>query len=159
MFLICLLLWILFNGRITVEILLFGIVISAAVYALSCALFGFSWKKDLAFFKMIPGILGLFRVLIWEIIKSNLAVAKMIWSSGKISPSYETFVTPLRTTAARIALTDCITLTPGTITALLDGDHYTIHCMSESMAAGLDQEHNTFVRQLLKIERSGEARR
>ena len=158
MFVICLLLWILFNGALTWEIFLFGLAISAAIYAVSCVLFGFSLDKDRAFLRKLPAVLSLFRVLLVEIVKSNLAVTKMIWSGGVIAPSYQTFKTPLRTTTARVVLADCITLTPGTITGILDGDHYTIHCLSQSMADGLDQEHNVFVRQLLKIEGNGDIR-
>lgn len=156
MFLICLFLWILFNGALTLEILLFGIVISAFIYTVSCAFFGFSFEKDLAFFKKIPGILSLFRVLLVQIVKENLEVTGMIWSGRTLQPSYQTFQTPLRSTAARVILADCITLTPGTITGLLDGDRYTIHCLSRSMADGLEQEHYLFACELLKIEGNGD---
>lgn len=153
MFLICLLLWILFNGRITVEILLFGLAVSAAVYAVSCALFGFSFQKDLALLKKLPGMVKLFGILLAEIAKANLAVTKIIYSRNTPKPRFVAFNAPLAGTAARVALADCITLTPGTITGLLEDGRYTVHCLDESMADGLDD--STFVRQLQKIEQEG----
>ena len=157
MFLICLLLWILFNGRITPEILLFGIAVSAGIYALSCILFGFSFEKDRVLVKILPGIPKMFFALISEMVKSNLSVTEMIWSGRKLSPTFKTFETHLHSTAARVALADCITLTPGTITGILDGDHLTMHCIDVSMTDG--KEEARFIRQLQKIEALAEAER
>lgn len=153
MFILCLLLWILFNGRFTAEIFLFGVVISAAVYAVSCTLLGFSFEKDKALMRRIPGILKMALIFLREMLKSNLAVTKMVWSGRKLSPCYKTFEAHLRTRAARVVLADCITLTPGTITGTLEGDTLTMHCIDVSMADG--SEEAAFIRQLQKIEGTG----
>ncbi|HPA61444.1 MAG TPA: Na+/H+ antiporter subunit E [Clostridia bacterium] len=47
------------------------------------------------------------------------------------------FHTKLQTKAARVALADCITLTPGTITVHLHEDEYLVHCLDESLEGGL----------------------
>ena len=150
MFLICLLLWILFNGRFTLEIFLFGIAISAAVYAVSCTLLGFSFEKDRAFLCRIPGIIRLFALLLREIVRANLAVTGMIYSGKKPDPCYTSFRTPLKTNAARVALADCITLTPGTITGILEDGQFTVHCLDRSMGDGLDS--SSFVARLQDLE-------
>lgn len=150
MFLICLLLWILFNGRITLEILLFGIAISLAVYAVSCALLGFSFEKDRAFVRRIPGIAKLLGILLKEIVKANLAVTGMIYSGRKLKPCFVSFRTPLKTRGAQVALADCITLTPGTITGLMEDGEFTIHCIDGSMSADIGD--SVFSRQLQAIE-------
>ena len=157
MFLLCLLLWILFNGRITPEILLFGIAVSAAIYAVSRMLFGYSMRKDLALAEKIPDIVILFFVLLREIIKSNLAVVKAVYSRKQPDPQYAEFDTILKKNGTRVALADCITLTPGTITATLDGEHYTIHCLNQFMVDGLEPEKRVFTRQLVKFDRDEEA--
>ena len=36
-------------------------------------------------------------------------------------------------------LANAITLTPGTITVTLEGSEYTVHCLDESMAEGLQE--------------------
>ncbi|MBQ8075078.1 MAG: Na+/H+ antiporter subunit E [Oscillospiraceae bacterium] len=157
MFLICLLLWILFNGRITLEILLFGIAVSAAVYAVSCALFGFSIRKELALVGKLPEMAMMFCVLVREIVKSNLAVVKAVYSRKQPDPHYAEFETELNKTGTRVALADCITLTPGTITGKLDGRHYVIHCLNSEMLDGLEPEKRIFTAQLIKLDENEEA--
>ena len=155
MFLLCLLLWILFNGRFTLEIFLFGIVVSAAVYAVSCALLGFSFEKDRAFIRRIPGIFRLLILLLKEVVKANLAVTGMIYSGKKPDPCFTSFRPSLKTAGARVALADCITLTPGNITGRLEDGQYTVHCLDKSLEDGLDS--SSIVRLLQDLEREGAA--
>ena len=151
MFIICLLLWILFNGKITLEIVVFGMAVSAVCYALSCALLGFSYEKDKAFVKKLPGIFKLLGTLICEVVKANIAVIRMVYSKKQPRPEFTSFDAPLETTGARVALADCITLTPGTITGQLNGGHYTVHCLDASMADGMDD--SCFVHRLKELEK------
>lgn len=156
MFLIFFLLWILFNGRITWEIVLFGLAVSAVCYAVSCALLGFSFQKDLAFIKKLPCLFGLIGVLLVEIVKTNLTVIKMIYSKKKPKPVYTVFEAPLETDSARILLANCITLTPGTITGKTEDGKYTVHCLDGGMADKPDS--SPFVKQLKKLEKKGDVR-
>ena len=55
----------------------------------------------------------------------------------EIQPELVTFHTDVKTPAGRAFLANAITLTPGTITVSLEGDTYVVHCLDESMAAGL----------------------
>ena len=151
MFLICLLLWILFNGRVTLEILVFGVVIAAGIYGIFCALFGYSFEKDMALVRKLPGILSLAGSLLVEIIRANLAVTKMIYSKKKPAGCYVRFKPALNTRAAQVTLADCITLTPGTITGLLEDGEYTVHCLDESFTQGISD--SVFVRHLKTIEK------
>ena len=54
MFVVFLLLWIVFNGRITVEILLIGTFLCAALFAFCCRFLGYSVKKDVRFVRLLP---------------------------------------------------------------------------------------------------------
>jgi multicomponent Na+:H+ antiporter subunit E len=47
MFVLFFLFWVMLNGRITVEITLFGLVISAAMYVFVCKFTEFSFRKDM----------------------------------------------------------------------------------------------------------------
>ena len=47
-------------------------------------------------------------------------------------------------------LANAITLTPGTITVTLEGSEYTVHCLDESMAEGI--QDSEFVKYILKFE-------
>lgn len=150
MFIACMLLWIIFNGKITLEIVLFGIAISAAVYALSCVLFDFSFKKDMAMLRRLPGICKLLFILIIEVIKANIDVIRRVYSSAEQEPSFVRFAVPLKSKGAQVALADCITLTPGTISGQMENGEFVVHCLDKSLGEGIDD--SVFIRQLMKIE-------
>jgi multicomponent Na+:H+ antiporter subunit E len=63
------------------------------------------------------------------IFKMYVASFKVLWNivRGRINPGVVHFRTRLRSDIARVALTNSITLTPGTITLLLDDDHLIVH--------------------------------
>ena len=93
-------------------------------------------------------------VLIKEIIKANFAVIKMITSSRyEIEPAVVRFKTDLKTTPARILLANSITLTPGTITVMLENDEYEVHCLDKSLAEGMNS--SVFVKLLEEMEGDG----
>lgn len=151
MYLLLVLLWILFNGRFTWEILIFGLVISAVLYWFCCQFLGYSVKKELAFFRKIGLVIELIVTLLVEIFKANGQVILWIYSSKyRMEPALVHFKTDLKSETARAVLADCITLTPGTITATLEGDEYTVHCLDRDMGEGLDE--SAFVKILRKLE-------
>ena len=150
LFLLLLGLWLIFNGHITLEILLFGGAI-AELCCLCCRyLLGWSREKDRAFLRKLPGIVKLLCLLLKEIIKANLAVIGWVYSRKKPESVYASFDPGLHKRGSRIALADCITLTPGTITGMLKGGAYTIHCLDASMDG--DWECSGFVRLLREME-------
>ncbi len=54
MYFVFLALWIVLNGKVTVEIISFGLVIAAALYWFICKLMYYSNKKELLALKKIP---------------------------------------------------------------------------------------------------------
>lgn len=152
MFLLLLLCFIIFNQAFTLEILIFGIFISAAVYAFACKFFDYSIKKDLFIMKKLPGIFIYILTLLWEVIKANVALFKLFTAKSKEErePCLVTFKTRLHTKLARALLANAITLTPGTITVNLKDDMYTVHCFDKSLAKGLND--TVFEKKLLKLE-------
>ena len=71
MYLVFLIIWIIFNEKFNLEILLFGLVISAVVFAFVCRFMDYSVKKELNFYRKLPGMLGYVFVLIKEILVAN----------------------------------------------------------------------------------------
>ena len=71
-------LWLLLNGRITVEICVFGVVIAGAVYAFCVYALGYHPSHEKRLLKRLGGYVVYVAVLIWEIVKANLAVIKII---------------------------------------------------------------------------------
>ena len=91
-------------------------------------------------------------LMLWEVIKANLAVLKVIFSGTKHPESV--IVTrrfPLVTEFARNVLANSITLTPGTISVEVTGDVFTVHGLESSFADGLDDW--VVLKFLMKIER------
>ena len=58
----------------------------------------------------------------------------------KIDPTIVTFKTTLKSTLAKVALANSITLTPGTITIRIEGQVFYVHAISRKAAAGLPGE-------------------
>lgn len=155
MYLIFFLIWVIFNGQLTLEIAAFGVVIAGIIYWFICRFLGYNPKTDFILMKKLFQILYYVFVLVKEIIKANFAVIKMIMSSRyEIEPAVIRFKTDLKTTPARILLANSITLTPGTITVSLENDEYVVHCLDKSLAEGINS--SIFVTLLEKMERMDE---
>lgn len=146
-------LWLVFNGKVTLEMVLFGIVLSTAVYLFCWKFLEYSPKRELLALRLLPQGIGYFFVLVWEVIKANCAAISLI-----VSPKYEvepllvTFRTELKTDLARTVLANSITLTPGTITVELTDEEFKVHCLDKEMAEGI--EDSVFVRLLMKMEKT-----
>jgi multicomponent Na+:H+ antiporter subunit E len=78
--------------------------------------------------------------LIWEILKSNLHVAKVVLSpSLPIRPRLVRVKATQRTDLGRVIYANSITLTPGTITLDVRGDDFLVHALTEVTAAGVEE--------------------
>ncbi len=151
MYLFLLALWIIFNGRITLEIVLLGAVLAAAVFAFMCRFMDYSIGKEKNILTLAALIGRYVLVLIVEIIRSTLGACRFILVPGAApQPLICRFTTPLQTDQARALLANSITLTPGTITVSLENGEYTVHCLDRSMAEGLSDSR--FVQLLLRME-------
>lgn len=151
MYIIFLLLWIMLNGQFNLEIVCFGVVIAGVLYAFVCRFLDYSPKKDLLLMRKLPYILGYILILIWEIIKANMDAIRLSLSvRNEVDPVIVRFRTDLKSRAARVALANSITLTPGTITVALEEDELIVHALDETLIEGIDE--SIFVRMLRKME-------
>ena len=142
--------WI-FNGRITLEITLFGIVIAGLMFGFVCKFMDYSIAKERKLYKKLP-LFGKYVVLlIGEILKANLAVCRLILTRKEVpEPVMVKVHANLKTETARVILANSITLTPGTITVSLTGQELLVHCLDKSLAEGM--ENSEFVKLLEKLE-------
>ena len=151
MYLIFFLVWLIFNGQITTEIVLFGLVISAGIYFFICKFMNYRPRTDLLIMKRAGLFAFYFLVLLKEIVKANFAVVKlMTMEKYEIEPVIVRFKVDLKTKAAKAILADSITLTPGTITVSLEENEYQVHCLDRDLAEGI--ENSEFVTLLQKME-------
>lgn len=145
------LLWVIYNGSFTVEICIFGIVISLLLFAFSCKFMDHSWKREIRFYRKSFLFLQYVFLLVKEIVKANFGVLHMIISQREeIQPKLVTFRSDLRTVTGKVLLANAITLTPGTITVELEGDQFMVHCLDESLAEGMDE--SVFADYIKKME-------
>lgn len=152
MYLLYFLLWIIYNGNITLEICVLGLIISATIFAFTCRFADYSVRKELRIYKKAVKFLQYIFTLLLEIIKANFGVIHMILTQKEeIEPVLVTFQSDVETPTGRAFLANAITLTPGTITVSLEENEYTVHCLDESMAEGLDD--TIFAKQLKEMER------
>jgi multicomponent Na+:H+ antiporter subunit E len=83
-------------------------------------------------------LLGYAPWLMWEVIKSNLHVARLVLSHPmRINPRFVRMDSPVKGHRAVTLLGCSITLTPGTVTVEADGDKLLVHALDEHAARGL----------------------
>lgn len=151
MLLLFFLVWIIFNGRLTMEIAFFGIAVAGAVFGFVCRFMEYSLKKELRFYRLMPAFAQYLYYLIKEIVFSNITVSRMILTrKEEMEPVIVHVHTSLKSEIARVILANSITLTPGTITVSLTDDKLLVHCLDKSLSEGM--EDSIFVRLLQKME-------
>jgi multicomponent Na+:H+ antiporter subunit E len=139
LWLFCFGLWLLLSGYFDVPLLLsFG--------ALSCALVVFvAWRTEVIDPEEQPlrlrfnlHIFSYWPWLLWQIVLSNLDVAKRILDPRlPISPTLITLRPTQRSDLGRVIYANSITLTPGTVTTALSGDTLEVHALTREAADSL----------------------
>lgn len=143
--------WMILNGRATVEICVFGVLFSSGLLYFMCRFMGYSLRKELLLFRLIPWFVRYFWVLVKEIVKANVCVLKLILSPElQPEPAFVYFHTELHSGVARVILANSITLTPGTITVSLEDNQFCVHCLDRELAEGV--ENSVFVELLKEME-------
>lgn len=151
MYLLLVAFWIVLNGKITAEIVILGILFAAAIYAFAHKFMGLTWQREKSFWKHLGWAVCYLTVLLKEIIVSNMAMLRIVFSPGKtFHPVIVSFPAPLKSHLLQVILADSITLTPGTITVRLYEEKFEVHCLDASMALGLND--GVFVKMLKKWE-------
>ena len=118
------LLWLILNGKVTLEICLFGVVITGAVYAFCVAALGCRPQAERRFLKRLGGYVVYGAILVRE-----------------IKPDYHPAIVrvraPLEKPVSRMLLSNSITLTPGTVTVRQEGEDYLVLCLNKAHAADI----------------------
>jgi multicomponent Na+:H+ antiporter subunit E len=147
--------WIIFNGRITMEILLFGAVISTVMFYFICKYMNYNPQKEKNFYRNILPFCGYLFLLIKEIIIANIAVFRLILNGNEVVEPIIVRIKPdLKSEFLRVVLANSITLTPGTITVSISEEELVVHCLDKSLAEGMEQSQ--FVKMLQRMERGGQ---
>ncbi len=119
--------WVLFTWNVSLRSLMIGLVHSIIVAVITFRLFIEEDEAARRSHMPRPHYLLIFTVvLIYQMYVSSFQV---LWNivRGRINPGVVHFRTRLRSDIARVTLGNSITLTPGTITLLIDDDHLIVH--------------------------------
>lgn len=145
------LIWIIFNGRVTAEILLFGCLLSALLFLFIWRILGWDPRHELGLYRNLPVFLAYLCCLVAEIFKSAFAVSCLALSPRRHpDPVLVEFDSGLFDNIQNVLLANAITLTPGTITVVQTNGHFLVHCLRPEYGEGL--EKSRFVRILSRIK-------
>lgn len=145
------LLWLILNGRVTVELILLGIPISALVLLLANRAVGYTLKTDIRIMRNLPVFFLYTLNLVAEILKASAAVMGVVLDpSKKPEPVIVEFHSGLKTELQNVLLANSITLTPGTYTLFQEGDHFVVHCLKREYGEGM--EESSFVKYLRLLD-------
>lgn len=151
LFLLLFVFWIILNGNVTGEILLFGVVISMIVYKFTYKSTRLTSSLERKALKKLPLIIKYLAILVFEVYKANIEIIKQVLSPHpEIKPALKYFKADLRSRISLVALANSITLTPGTITVTMNEDELLIHALKVEYLDGI--EESIFVEKLKKLE-------
>ncbi len=92
--------------------------------------------------------------LLWEIAKSNVVVARLIWSpSLPISPTVFQVPASQKSQLGQVVYANSITLTPGTVSMTLENNQVRVHALTEDIAE--DLQTGTMDRRVTALEGEG----
>ena len=149
------LLWIILNGKINLEIVLFGIAFSALFTLFCMKVLGYSPATGIRFFRNFPLFIWYTANLIIEIIKASAAVMSVsLRPSEKPDPVVIEFHSGFNTDLQNVLLANSITLTPGTYTLFQEGDRLVVHCLRKEYAEGMEESSFVKILRKLKLEES-----
>ncbi len=151
-------LWIVFNGRITLEIVFVGVVVSVLLSLLTCKMTGIKLRNAMlgrsGAYRYVPYLFRLIR----EIVSCSLRVIVLVLHPKReVKPKLFYFEPKLASEGVRVLLSNSITLTPGTLTVGLRGARLHVHALDASFSEGI--ETSELVRTLERIDEAKTKRR
>ena len=156
--LVCFALWLILNGRFTAEIVIAGIFLSFMLdmFVKRFMQIHFTGASFMKCLKLFPSAVFYVIVLVIETVKANFSLARLIFGHDvDVEPCLVKFRTSLKSTAARIALANSLTLTAGGVTVSVKGDEFLVHTLNRKAADEL--EGSIFERLLARMERIANA--
>ena len=147
---IAFILWLILNGRVTVEILIFGLLIGVCVSFFAFKVTGYSPADDWRIFKNLSVFILYALNLVREILKAAWTVMVMVFRADEPDPVIIEFHSGFHNNLQNVLLANSITLTPGTITVFQEDDHFVVHCLRREYGEGI--ENSSFIRILRRLK-------
>jgi multicomponent Na+:H+ antiporter subunit E len=123
-FILLFLVWIGISNSLASDELIVGAIVSFIV------VYFFTDRSKLNLFSILKKYIFFIPLFLKELVKSNLEVAKIVLSPKiDIKSGIVDLQTTLINDSDKLLLANSITLTPGTLTLELDGDHLYVHVL------------------------------
>lgn len=132
--------WLTLSGYFKPMLLILGVISIATVIAMTARMR--LLDHETAPYLSIPRTLSYFVWLFAEIVKANVEVVRAVMSPNmEVSPTLVKVPLPQDTDIGRVMFANSITLTPGTVSVLMEDDHILVHALLEDMSApeGFDE--------------------
>ncbi|MEG1524544.1 MAG: Na+/H+ antiporter subunit E [Clostridia bacterium] len=144
-------LWLILNGRVTLELVLVGLVVCSALALFTAKMTGHTIRYEMTHFFCALKYVGYFFQLMIEICKSGFHVITLVLHpSREIQPKLIYFNSDIWREGLRVMYANSITLTPGTITVELSDGCYRVHALDASFLDGIAD--NSLTRKLKRLE-------
>lgn len=139
LFVLLFLFWIILSFKIDLTIAVIGFLVSLMVVFFNYDLVFNNQEAMKLTFRLLYKLLRLFFVLIFNIVKSNIEVAKIVLSKNMpIDPGFETIKNPLKKELNQALFANAITLTPGTLTVEMDDEEIVVHGLVKNSVKDID---------------------
>ena len=138
MFFVLFVLFLLLSGSVTLKNLIIGFVLSLLLTMFSALFLGYRARPLKKLPKYLLRLLNYIRLLLVEIVRSNMAVLRLLYSAEEPAPLLVRFKSPLGKRETEVLVANSITLTPGTITVDLGKGEYLVHALDESLAEDIE---------------------
>lgn len=138
MFFLLLFFWSIIDGKLTVESILLGSSASILIIYLNKDILFTSSDGGPVTLRFLWHFTTLIAILIVEIVKSNINVAKIVLNPKMpIEPSFVRVPVRFKKDFNKVLYGNVVTLTPGTLTVDIVDDEYIIHALTKEAAEGL----------------------
>ena len=134
------LLWVVFNDRLSVDVIVAGVIVVVLLCLFLSRVGLWKLENDAKVIKNIPGFIGFYFRLVYEVIMANFHMIALVLSANpeeRISPVLVKHKNKLKTDAGRVSLANTVTLTPGTVTVDVQDDYIVVHTIDEYARSGL----------------------
>lgn len=138
MFFLLLFFWSIIDGKLTVESIILGSSASILIIYLNKDILFTSSDGGPVTIRFLWHFTTLIAILIVEIVKSNINVAKIVLNPKMpIEPSFVRVPVRFKKDFNKVLYGNVVTLTPGTLTVDIVDDEYIIHALTKEAAEGL----------------------
>jgi multicomponent Na+:H+ antiporter subunit E len=139
LFILIFIFWVILSFKISLTIAIIGLFVSSLIVLFNYDLVFNSAEISKVSFMYLKNLIVLFFVLIFNIAKSNIEVAKIVLSKKMpIDPGFVTIKNPLKKELNQALFASAITLTPGTLTVDMTDEEIVVHGLVKKHVEDLD---------------------